>query len=87
MRRVEQELARKGVSETDIRDGIAAVLEEEPVDMKRSLDAAATRKVASMGNLGLEVQRRRLFAFLARRGFEIGDIRRSIEQLLPETGK
>ena len=87
VRRVELELARRGVGRDEIARAIAVVLEEEPVDLEASVDAAARKKIALMGDLPPEVKRRRLFAYLGRRGFEAGEIRRSIEQNLADAGR
>ncbi len=84
VRRVRLELAKKGVAGEDINSAIESVMDEEPVDIARSIDAAVKKKLASMGSIELEVKRRRLFGFLARRGFEIEDIRRSIDENLTD---
>ena len=83
VRRVEQDLFRRGVSGDEIRAAITAVMEEEEVDVVRSIDVAARKKLASMNELGAEVKRRRLFGFLARGGFETSSILRVIEEIMP----
>lgn len=83
VRRVRLELAKKGVAGEEISAAVEAVMEEEPVDIARSIDAAVKKKLASMGSLEPSVKRRRLFGFLARRGFEIADISRSLDENLP----
>ena len=85
VRRVELELARRGVGRDEIARAVTVVLEEEPVDLERSVNAAARKKIASMGDLDPEVKRRRLFAFLARRGFDVADIRRCVESQVPRS--
>jgi regulatory protein len=80
VRRVKQDLMRRGLSHENIRDAIERVTEEETVDVVKSIDAAARKKMSSMGNVPPEIARRRLFAFLARRGFEIADIRSAIDR-------
>ena len=86
VRRVEQDLVRRGVAAEEIRAAITAVMEEEDVDMARSIDVAARKKLASMNELGVEVKRRRLFGFLARGGFETSSILRVIEKILSNGG-
>jgi len=81
VRRVEQDLARKGISRDVAKAAAAAVVDEEEVDTEGSLERAARKKLASLGALDLQVKRRRLFAFLARRGFELDDINRVIDRL------
>ena len=84
VRRVKQDLMRRGLSAENIRAAIEQVVAEETVDIVKSIDAAARKKFASMGNIAPDVARRRLFGFLARRGFEIDDIRRAIERVLAD---
>ena len=81
VRRVQRELSVKGVSPDLARAATDEVMADEPVDIQKSIDAAARRKLASMGDLPADVKRRRVFAFLARRGFEISDIKRVVDRL------
>ena len=74
-RRVQQELARKGVSRSLTDEAIDNVIEEEGVDQRAIVEEAARKKLRSLTGLDPVVQRRRLYAFLARRGYEIDDIR------------
>ena len=83
VRRVEQELLKKGVSAEEIRSAVTSVIADGDVDISRSIDLAAKKKLASMGELDVEVKRRRLFGFLARGGFEISSIRRVVEEKVP----
>lgn len=78
-RRVEQELARKGVSRSVAGEAIVDVFEEEAVDQRAIVEEAARKKLRSMAGLEPAVQRRRLYAFLARRGYDLDDIRAAIE--------
>ena len=82
-RRVQQDLIRKGISAEHNRSAIDEVMEQEDVDVSKSIDAAARKKVASMGNLADDVKRRRLFGFLARRGFDLSEIRRAVDENVP----
>ena len=77
-RRVEQELARKGVSRSVAGDAIDDVFEDEAVDQKAIVEEAARKKARSLIGLERAVQRRRLYAFLARRGYDLDDIRAAI---------
>jgi regulatory protein len=76
---VEQELARKGVSRSVAGEAIVDVFEEEAVDQRAIVEEAARKKLRSMAGLEPAVQRRRLYAFLARRGYDLDDIRAAIE--------
>lgn len=77
-RRVEQELARKGVSRTVAGEAIDDVFEDEAVDQRAIVEEAARKKLRSLAGLEPAVQRRRLYAFLARRGYDLDDIRAAI---------
>jgi len=78
-RRVEQELARKGVARTVAGEAIDDVFEDEAVDQRSIVEEAARKKLRSLAGLDPAVQRRRLYAFLARRGYDLDDIRAAIE--------
>lgn len=74
-RRVGQDLARKGVSAPVAVDAIAQVVEDEEVDTSAVIERIARKKLAAMGDLDPVTLRRRLFSFLARRGYELDEIR------------
>jgi len=78
-RRVEQDLARKGVSRSVAGEAIDDVFEEEAVDQRAIVEEAARKKIRSLAGLEPAVQRRRLYAFLARRGYDLDDIRAAVE--------
>jgi regulatory protein len=80
-RRVQQELARKGVSRALSNDAIDTVFEEEAVDQRGIVEEAARKKLRSLTGLDPVVQRRRLYGFLARRGYEIDDIRSVLDAI------
>jgi Uncharacterized protein conserved in bacteria len=80
-RRVEQELRRKGVARDIASDAIGKVLEDEGVDQLALVEKAARRKLRTLAELEAPVRRRRLYAFLARRGFDAGDIHRVMSAL------
>jgi regulatory protein len=77
-RRVQQDLARKGVSRTVADEAIDGVFEEEAVDQRVIVEEAARKKLRALAGLDPAVQRRRLYAFLARRGYDLDDIRAAI---------
>ncbi len=74
-RRIGQDLARKGVSAELAKQAIAQVVVDEEVDTRALIERVARKKLVSMGDLEPVVLRRRLFAFLARRGYELDEIR------------
>ena len=78
VRRVGQDLARKGVNAEISKQAIADVVLEEEVDTRAVIERVARKKIASMGDLEPIVLRRRLFAFLARRGYELDEIRDTV---------
>ncbi|MEO7456651.1 MAG: regulatory protein RecX [Gemmatimonadaceae bacterium] len=74
-RRVQQGLRRKGVAR-DVSDAaIETVFEEEGVDQGALVEEVARKKLRTLSTLEPVVQRRRLYAFLARRGYDADDIR------------
>jgi len=83
-RRLSQELAKRGVTGAKSREAIEEVFEEERIDESSRLEAVARKKLRSLAKLEPQVQRRRLFAFLARRGYEADDIRPVIDALCTE---
>ena len=74
-RRVQHDLLRKGVSRDVAARAIDATFEEEGVDKNALVLSAAQKKLRTLAGLDVEVRRRRLYAFLARRGFDAEDIR------------
>jgi regulatory protein len=74
-RRISQDLARKGVSAELSKQAIEQVVIDEEIDTRAVIERVARKKIASMGDLEPVVLRRRLFAFLARRGYEMEEIR------------
>ena len=77
-RRVQQDLTRKGVARAVTDAAIATVFEEEGVDQREVVEQAARKKLRSLAKLDPAVRRRRLYAFLARRGYDGDDIRQAM---------
>ena len=82
-RRVQQELARRGVAREIAESAIAEVFAEEEIDDADTIDRVARKKLKSLARLDPQVQRRRLYAFLARRGYEVDDIARTVRAVVP----
>lgn len=82
-RRVQQELARRGVAREIADSAIAEVFAEEQIDDADTIDRVARKKLKSLARLDPQVQRRRLYAFLARRGYEVDDISRIVRAVVP----
>ena len=83
-RRVRDELTRRGVDRTLADEAVAEVAEEDAVDERDAALTAARRKVATLGRTEPLARRRRLYAFLARRGFAADDIRAAMEIALQD---
>lgn len=81
-RRLQQELARKGVERSTIDEAVAAVLREQDADQRAIVQRIAAKKLRSLSMLDKATQKRRLYAFLTRRGYDAEEIRVSIEHLL-----
>jgi regulatory protein len=83
LRKLEQQLRAKGVTEGDIAAARTLIEEREgaadEADVARRLVAAAARRYAA---LEPRVRKQRLWALLARRGFDSDVIRRALD--LPE---
>ena len=82
--RLTQELSRKGISSSISEEAIADVFSEEQIDEDAAIERVARKKLKSLAKLDEATQRRRLFAHLARRGYDMDDIARVSRQLLGE---
>jgi len=82
-RRITQDLRRKGIGERLAADAIAKVFADEEVDPAELAEKTARKKLKQMGDLQPQVLRRRLFGFLARRGYELDDIKKAVAKVLP----
>src|SRR4051812_43378511 len=78
-RRVQQDLARRGVNRAVSDAAIDTVFEEEGVDQRAIVEEAARKKLRGLRALEPAVRRRRLYAFLARRGYDADDIRAAMD--------
>ena len=81
-RRVQQELSRRGVAREVANAAIDEVFAEEHVDEEGTLERVARKKLKSLTRLDAAVQRRRLYAFLARRGYDSDDISRTLRSVM-----
>ena len=80
-RRVQQDLYRKGIKGELATNAIANVIEQEEIDPAAVIERVAKKKLAQLGDLEPIVIRRRLFAFLARRGYELDEIKSVVARL------
>jgi regulatory protein len=83
-RRVHQELFKRGVPRDVADEAVAQVIEDEGLDDAASIDRVARKKWRTLGGVDEATRRRRLYAFLARRGFDSDDVSRVVRQLAGE---
>jgi regulatory protein len=80
-RRIAAELARKGVSRDLADQAIDELGETEGIDVAAAIHRVAEKKWKSLAKLDEETGRRRLYAFLARRGFNPDEIRSAMAEV------
>ena len=81
-RRLTQDLYRKGIKGDVATAAIAQVIDDEEIDTAAVVERVARKKLAQLGDLEPLVLRRRLFAFLARRGYDVDEIKRVVSGLV-----
>jgi regulatory protein len=81
-RRVQRELAARGVGRGVADAAIAEVMADEAVDESRLAEQIACRRAIALARFDRPTQRRRLYAYLARRGYSADDIRRAVKVAL-----
>ena len=81
-RRVVTELRRRGVSAETADEAIDATLSEVDLDEEGAALQAAQKRMRALSSLEPAVQRQRLYAYLARRGFESDVARRVIASVM-----
>ena len=81
-RRLTQDLYRKGIKGDVASTAIANVIADEEIDTAAVIDQVARKKLAQLGDLEPLALRRRLFAFLARRGYDVGEIKSVVGRLI-----
>ena len=84
-RRIGQELAKRGVSREISDDAIETVFDEEGIDEAESIDRVARKKLRMLTKVDEPTRRRRLYAFLARRGYDNDDITKVLQTLLAKS--
>ncbi|HJQ11605.1 MAG TPA: regulatory protein RecX [Gemmatimonadaceae bacterium] len=80
-RRLTQDLYRKGIKGDVAAAAIENVVADEEIDTGVMIERVARKKLAQLGDLEPLVLRRRLFAFLARRGYDVDDIKTVVARL------
>jgi regulatory protein len=83
-RRLQQELAKRGVARDVSTDAIEQVFAEEAIDEDASIERVARKKLRSLASADAPTKKRRLYSFLARRGYDSSDISRVLRDLLAD---
>lgn len=81
-RRIVAELAKRGVERAVADAAIAEAMEDEAIDERAMVRAAGAKKLRSLAKLDPDVQRRRVYGFLARKGFPADLVREVVAALL-----
>ncbi len=81
-RRIQLELTRRGVAKDVSSEAIADVFQQEGVDEAATIERVARKKRRTLAKLDLPTQKRRLYAFLARRGYDSDDISNALRLVL-----
>jgi regulatory protein len=83
-RRIQSELTRRGIDRVTAAAAIAETFVDEGVNEVAALESTAEKKLRSMARLDVPTRRRRLYAFLARRGHDPDAIAQVVRQLTKE---
>jgi regulatory protein len=81
-RRIQQELSKRGVAREISAEAIEEVFDDEGVDEDASIERVARKKLRMLTKVDEPTRKRRLYAFLARRGYDSEDIKRVMTQVL-----
>lgn len=84
--RILQELRRKGIANDVAQRALEELGEDEGIDPATSVHRVADKKWRALAALDDLTRRRRLYAFLARRGFNPDEIRSAMNALGAEAG-
>lgn len=85
-RRIETELRRRGVAADVAVEAIDDMADEVELDEYPAALEAARRRLRSQGGLDPATRRRRLYGFLARRGYESAVVQRVLKEVLARPG-
>ncbi|WP_437756424.1 regulatory protein RecX [Sorangium sp. So ce1389] len=81
-RRIEQDLARKGVARDVADAAIRQVMADEGTDELAVAERAARKKLRTLARLDPAEQRQKLYAFLARQGYAPDVVRRALRAVM-----
>ena len=85
-RRIAQELGKRGVAREVSAEAIDQVFDEEGVDEAASIERVARKKLRMLTKVDDATRKRRLYGFLARRGYDSDDIQRVLRVVLGKDG-
>jgi regulatory protein len=83
-RRLHQELFRRGVARDVADEAVDEVMEDEAIDEVALAERVARKRLPSLATVDPESRRRRLYAFLARRGHDSDVIREVLARVLAD---
>jgi regulatory protein len=81
-RRIEQELRRQGVAADVVSEAVSEVFTDEAVDETAVAMEVARKRAALLADLPAPVKRRRLYAYLARRGYAPDIVRAAVDRYI-----
>lgn len=81
-RRIQQELSKRGVARDTSAEAIDHVFDEEGVDEDASIERVARKKLRTLTKVDDPTRKRRLYGFLARRGYDNDEIQRVLRDVL-----
>jgi regulatory protein len=86
-RRIQQELTRKGVDRETATTAVEETFAEEHVDESQAIERAAEKKLRTLSKVDDQTRRRRLYSYLARRGFDADAIKGVMGRLGRDSGE
>jgi regulatory protein len=81
-RRIRQQLYQRGIPAELADSAIETVIQEESVDLDAVVEKDARKKLTSLAGLDPLVIRRRLYAHLARRGYDLDEINAVLKKVM-----
>lgn len=83
-RRIQQELTKRGVARSTADEAVQEVFGEVSLDEDASIERIARKKLRMLGKVDGATRKRRLYGFLARRGYDNDDIQRVLRAVLAD---
>lgn len=81
-RRIRQQLYQRGIGAEVSDAAIQSVIDEESVDLEAVIEKDARKKLGSLSGLEPPVIKRRLYAHLARRGYDLDEINAVLKKVM-----